>query len=70
MVGKLKTLNSEKSYGFIKGDTADYFFHRSDFDGHWQDLVEDWDANKEIMLEFEPKKTDKGLRAENVGLAQ
>lgn len=67
MQGKLKSLNEDKSYGFIKSDKGhDYFFHRSSFDGHWQDLVEDFNSDKEIALEFEPTRTDKGLRAEEV----
>jgi len=66
MQGKPKSLNADKGYGFIKGDKADYFFHRSSFDGHWADLCEDYDADKEVVLNFEPMRTDKGLRAEEV----
>jgi cold shock CspA family protein len=66
MEGTLKTLNREKRYGFIKSDKADYFFHRDDFDGHWEDLADDYDAEQQIKLEFEPTRTSKGLRAEEV----
>jgi len=66
MQGKLKSLNREKRYGFIKGDKADYFFHQASFDGHWEDLCKDFDDDIIIVLEFEPTRTDKGLRAEDV----
>jgi cold shock CspA family protein len=66
MLGTLKNLNHMKGYGFIKSDKADYFFHRDSFDGHWKDLCDDYDLDKEIELEFEPTRTDKGLRAEEV----
>lgn len=66
MFGKVTSLNTKKMYGFIKTDKADYFFHRDDFDGHWVELVEDFENDKVIEVEFEPKRTDKGLRAESV----
>jgi cold shock CspA family protein len=66
MEGKLKSLNRNKLYGFIKTDKADYFFHRDDFDGHWSDLCDDFDSKKEITMDFEPTRTSKGLRAAEV----
>jgi len=65
MLGEIRKLVEDKQYGFIKTEKADYFFHRSDFDGHWEDLVDD--VNKGVVeVEFEPTRTEKGLRAAEV----
>ena len=66
MDGRLKRLDRQRQYGFIEGDKADYFFHRDDFDGHWEDLADDYDAKRTVHLEFNPTRTSKGLRAEDV----
>lgn len=46
-------------------DKDEYFFHRDDFSGHWNDLCEDFFKGP-IEVTFEPDLTDKGLRARNV----
>ncbi len=66
MQGTIKSIQVEGQYGFIKNNKADYFFHRSDFDGHWDDLVSDYEKERVIEVEFEPTRTDKGLRATEV----
>lgn len=67
MFGTIKTIDKVgRTFGFIESPRADYFFHKTDFDGHWVDLLEDYDNDVEIQVEFEPKRTDKGLRAESV----
>lgn len=66
MEGKIRKIKPENSYAFISTDKADYFLHRSDFDGHWDDLVEDVQKGVIVDVEFEPKKTEKGLRAAEV----
>lgn len=66
MKGVIKKIIVEKNCGFIKTPTADYFFHKSDFDGHWADLISDFELEQQIEVEFEPTRTDKGLRAEEV----
>lgn len=66
MRGTLRKLVSEKKYGFIKTEKTDYFFHKENFDGHWDDLATDHENGIEITMEFEPIRTDKGLRAEEV----
>ncbi len=66
MTGVIKKLVSDKMYGFIKTDRADYFFHKEDFDGHWLDLIEDYNNDRVIEVEFEPSRTSKGLRAVEV----
>ena len=66
MQGVIRNVRGDGFYGFIKTNKGDYFFHKSEFDGHWADLLEDIDAGEEIEVEFEPTRTDKGLRAVGV----
>ena len=61
MSGKVKKLIAGKDFGFIKGESGqEYFFHQSDFMGDFHSLEEGTEVN------FEAKKTPKGLRAANV----
>jgi cold shock CspA family protein len=58
---------ADKGFGFIHGeDKKDYFFHRSDFNGFFDDLVEDVGAGRSIKVEFEITPSAKGPRAANV----
>lgn len=68
MKGTLVRLKSEKMFGFIRPITGkeDFFFHKSCFNGHWDDLIEDFDNGVVIEVEFEVVKSVKGPRAENV----
>lgn len=69
MKGKIVRLKSDKWFGFIRAESRkeeDYFFHKSCFNGHWDDLVEDFDNGAAIEVEFEVVPSDKGPRAENV----
>ena len=68
MTGETKNFNQQKYYGYIRGeDGKDYFFHRDDFQGSYDELVFDHYSNPDsIKVEFIPDKTDKGLRARNV----
>lgn len=67
MEGKIDTLNSEKGFGFIGGDNKErYFFHKSDFNGYWNDLVIDIKSGGLIRVKFEGKNTPKGPRASDV----
>lgn len=67
MNGTVKNLFALKHYGFIRSGNKDYFFHRDDFIGHWQDMVLDHMQGKEIPVEFElGEKSNKGLRAAGV----
>jgi len=72
MYGVIRTINEVKYYAFITTNfddrSNDYFFHKSDFEGHWDDLVSDFN-NKllgAIKVEFEPVKSEKGPRAKSV----
>lgn len=68
MKGTVKSVNEQKLYGFILGENKrdEYFFHRDDFVGHWNDLVADYHTTDTIEVEFKADTTPKGLRARNV----
>lgn len=75
MKGTIVRLNEARQFGFIKAENqgryinGDYFFHRDDFVGHWNDMVADYHSRgKEdpIRVEFTETKTEKGFRALNV----
>lgn len=67
MNGTIKNTTPKRAFGFIKGeDGIEYFFHRDDFNGHWEDLTDDL-ANKNIIhVTFLPQAGTKGPRAGNV----
>lgn len=67
LTGKIRSLPEGKNFGFIQGDgKKDYFFHRDDFKGFWNDLLKDFRSGQSIEVEFEPSESVKGLRAANV----
>jgi len=68
MTGKIKKLLVEKQFGFIQAEGKDYFFHRDDLtESHWVDLLNDYNQEREITVEFDPSMNNKkGPRAENV----
>lgn len=66
MTGEVKRIIVTKAYGFIIADNNDYFFHKADYEDLWTDLVDDLEQRQTIRVEFEPDKTDKGLRARKV----
>lgn len=66
MLGTIKNIVVKRAFGFIKSDRQEYFFHRDDFNGHWDDLVNDWNNKDVVPVEFEVKQSDKGPRASNV----
>jgi len=70
MKGTIKNMPSNKTFCFIKGrNGAEYFLHRSNFQGHWDDLVADFAArDKEedpIEVTFKIEDSAKGPRANN-----
>lgn len=71
MIGRVKNINQTKAYGFIIDPNNDeYFFHKDDFIGIWNDLVFQYNTtNDNIMVTFESDKTPKGLRARLVRIA-
>lgn len=72
MNGIIRSIDGIKQYGFIKVDGTtehrdEYFFHREDFLGFFEDLVFDFNKREgSIQVEFTADKTPKGLRARNV----
>lgn len=67
MTGTIIRLLAKKQFGFIKGeDRLEYFFHREDFNGHWADLIENFDNGIEVKVQFKNSRTHKGPRAEMV----
>lgn len=67
MIGVLFGIPEGKSFGFIKFEENDYFFHRDDFIGDWNQLVKNFrHGGHTIQLEFEARKSNKGYRAGNV----
>lgn len=63
MVGKVKTFNKQKGYGFIKCNdlTEDIFFHYSSLQ---MDGFKTIDVDTDV--EFELEESDKGKRATNI----
>lgn len=72
MKGKIVNLLTQKMYGFIESENGqEYFFHKQDLNGDWNELCMDWKlSTQKINVSFEPKSTPKGPRAENVNLIQ
>jgi cold shock CspA family protein len=69
MTGEIKRLVENRYFGFIKDNMSgkEYFFHREDFKGHWNDLVNDVeDKTISIPVSFDPAESPKGPRATNV----
>ena len=66
MTGNVKNLVEKKGFGFIRAEGKEYFFHKDDFKGHWDDLVDDHKDGQTITMEFEVVQSAKGPRASNV----
>ena len=69
MKGYIKNIVAGKGFGFIiePQTRIEYFFHRDDFNGHWNDLIDDY-ANglEQIPVEFSIVKSPRGPRASSV----
>lgn len=64
MTGTIKKLVLEKGFGFIKGQSAEYFFHRSTVRGAiFETLTEGQ------RVDFDEEPGDRGPRATNVRVA-
>lgn len=62
MTGTIRTLRTDKGFGFIKDDQGnEYFFHRSAVSGEGLEDLREGDT-----VEFEVGEGPKGPRAENV----
>ena len=56
---------ADKGFCFVKYEGKDYFLHKQEFNGFWEDLVFDFKGNRKIEIEFEEMEGPKGLRATN-----
>jgi cold shock CspA family protein len=66
MKGTIKNIIPNRNFGFIRtGNGGDYFFHRQDFQGHWEDLETDY-HKIDVQVTFDVAESPKGLRAANV----
>ena len=67
MNGTIVRLVADKGYGFIKGeDGKDYFFHKMEFSGFFEDMVVDVQNGRKVLVKFESVHSDKGPRASDV----
>ena len=68
--GQLRRIYKELRYGFISCQGKDYFFHKEDYLDDWHMLCKEHNEITQIDLDFEPTRTDKGLRARNVRMSE
>jgi cold shock protein len=67
MTGYVNRIVADKGFGFIKGeDGHDYFFHRTDVNGHFDDMAEDAAKGQQVGVTFDSVPSPKGPRAGNV----
>ena len=70
MKGIVKKVIADKGYGFIKGeDNIEYFFHKADFNGFFNDMCEDLMKGFEVKVSFTGAPSPKGPRASEVVIA-
>lgn len=67
MNGTIARVIGDKGFGFVRDTTGvEHFFHKTGFNGHWDDLVYDHDKGVKIPVEFDQEHSSKGPRATNV----
>lgn len=67
MTGSVARIMGQKGYGFIWGeDGVEYFFHKDDFAGSFDNLVDDVLRRGKIQVSFQTVQTAKGMRAHEV----
>lgn len=65
MTGTVRAVVSKRYFAFIRSNGKDYFFHREDFSGHWEDLENDY-LKMNVEVKFDAVESKKGPRAANV----
>lgn len=69
MTGEIKNIVIGRGYGFItvKNDRNEYFFHKDDYIGSWEDLTIDFKIGMPTLrVQFDVVDSYKGPRAANV----
>ena len=67
MVGVVVRVMKDRKFGFIRGrDNINYFFHKEDFNGHFDDLAADVMMKQNIEVEFIITESKRGPRAGEV----
>lgn len=66
MKGIVKNIVANRNFGFIRASGVEYFFHRENFNGHWEDLEADIKKKDRVEVEFEVQDSPKGPRAKDV----
>lgn len=67
MKGKVIKLVLERRFGFIEGeDGKEYFFHKDDLNGFFDDLAEDMMKGRKVDVNFTIVPSPKGPRAAEV----
>ncbi len=69
MKGFVRSIDKNGTYGFIRAENlGEYFFHRTDFIGHWDDMIADYrdTGYGKIHVEFKIAESSKGPRAADV----
>jgi cold shock CspA family protein len=67
MKGKVIKLVLERRFGFIEGeDGKEYFFHKDDLNGFFEDLAEDMMKGRKVDVTFTIVPSPKGPRAAEV----
>jgi len=69
MTGKVARILTDKKFGFIKGeDRKEYFFHKQDYLGDFDDLAIDLETGRNLTVTFDSVPSTKGPRAGRVEL--
>lgn len=67
MTGLVVRAMQDKGFGFIRGDDkVEYFFHKTDLNGFFDDLCRDLEGGRQIQVTFESVPSNKGPRAGEV----
>jgi len=68
--GTIIRMVAGRNFAFVREpDGSEYFFHRDDFNGHWNDLERDffqYNVNIPVSFEEAVQRKGKGLRAHRV----
>ncbi len=68
VIGIVRSLIYGRQFGFILHKNQDYFFHKDDYSGDFEALIQDHNnrVGNSIKVSFEPAESQRGLRAAHV----